>query len=126
MANISIEGVGTFDVKDGLRLAQAIESCGVDIGHRCGGNARCTTCRVQFSDGEPATYTRAEYHKLKERNLLGEARLSCQIVTGPPMIVQPLMRVSEMGWSDPGPDLDSTVQPEAAWFNEVELADDAS
>ena len=25
----------------------------VDVLHACGGNARCTTCRVEFVDGEP-------------------------------------------------------------------------
>ena len=30
----------------------------VDILHACGGNARCTTCRVEFIEGEPATLHR--------------------------------------------------------------------
>ncbi len=126
MPDLTIENVGSFDIPDGRRLVLAIESCGVDIGHRCGGNARCTTCRVRFLDGEPETMTRAEYDKLKDRDLLGEVRLSCQIVVNRPMTVEPLMRVSEMGWDDPGPEPDPAVQPEAAWYPKSELEAPAS
>ncbi len=75
------------DVPLGQRLVLAIEQAGVEIGHRCGGKARCTTCRVAFSVGEPGTMTAAEYHKLRERGLLGEYRLSCQIVCSHDMAV---------------------------------------
>ena len=121
MPILKIHDVGSFDVPEGQRLAAAIESCGVDIGHRCGGQARCTTCRVRFLAGEPDVMTRAEYDKLKDRDLLGEVRLSCQVVVDRPMAVEPLMRVEEMGWDDPGPDLDPTVQPEAEWFAREDL-----
>ncbi|NBC16767.1 MAG: 2Fe-2S iron-sulfur cluster binding domain-containing protein [Bacteroidetes bacterium] len=116
MPILNIEDAGSFDVPEGQRLANAIEDCGVDIGHRCGGKARCTTCRVTFTEGEPTVMTRAEYEKLKDRDLLGEVRLSCQIVVDRPMAVTPLMKVEEMGWDDPGPDLAPTVEPEAEWF----------
>lgn len=121
MAHLIIEGFGEYDVEDGTRLVLAIEQCGVDIGHRCGGNARCTTCRVRFIEGEPDTMTQAEYDKLNDRNLLGEARLSCQIVAAGTMHVEPLMRVEDMGWDDPGPAPDPTVQPRAEWRPKAEL-----
>lgn len=116
MPELTIEGYGTFDIEEGRRLVKAIEACGVDIGHRCGGKARCTTCRVRFLDGEPGTMTKAEYAKLKERELLGEVRLSCQIVVDHPMTVEALMHVSEQGWSDPGPEPNDRVEPEAVWY----------
>ncbi len=116
MATLTIAGAGTFTVDDGQRLTTAIEACGVDIGHRCGGRARCTTCRVRFLEGEPSTMTRAEYEKLNAQKLLGEVRLSCQILTAGTMHVEPLMRVETMGWDDPGPALDPEVQPEARWY----------
>ncbi len=121
MPTLNIEGHGACDVPQGKRLVLAIEGCGVDIGHRCGGYARCTTCRVRFAEGEPETMTRAEYDKLKHRDLLGEVRLSCQIVVADGMTVAPLMRVAEMGWSDPGPPPEPTVTPEAAWFPKATL-----
>ncbi len=116
MPKLQIEGHGTFDVPQGKRLVNAIEDCGVDIGHRCGGNARCTTCRVEFLSGEPSTMTRAEYEKLKDGGLLGQIRLSCQIVAEQDMALRPLIFVSEKGWDNPGPRPQDTVTPEAAWY----------
>ncbi len=107
----------TFDVPAGKRLVLAIEGCGVNIGHRCGGNARCTTCRVQFEAGEPDTMTRVEYAKLTERGLFGQVRLSCQIVYNHDMRVRPLMTLESESWSDTGPTPEPTVMPEAEWFS---------
>ena len=61
MPKLSVEGFESVEVEPGKRLVLAIEQdAGVDILHACGGNARCTTCRVEFLDGEPSTMTRAE------------------------------------------------------------------
>ena len=44
MPRLEVEGVGEFDVEEGKRLILAIEQdAGVDILHRCGANAKCTT-----------------------------------------------------------------------------------
>jgi ferredoxin len=115
MPKITVEGRGTFDVPQEQRLVIAIESNGVDILHRCGGYARCTTCRVQFVEGEPATMTQAEKDKLAERNLLGEARLSCQIVCGHDMTVRVLQTLSESGLPDPGGAPEPHITPAPEW-----------
>src|SRR5690349_8861121 len=61
MPKLSVEGFNTVDVESGKRLVLAIEQdAGVDILHTCGGNARCTTCRVEFVSGEPSPMTKAE------------------------------------------------------------------
>ena len=106
----------TYEVREGKRLVLAIEESGINIGHRCGGNARCTTCRVRFFKGEPDQMTRAEYGKLLERNLFGEYRLSCQIVCNNDMDVLPQMTLESEGWSDTGPPPNTQVTPEAEWF----------
>ena len=111
----------TFDVPDGKRLVLAIEQTGVNIGHRCGGFARCTTCRVEFESGEPGMMTRAEYNKLVERDLFGQARLSCQVVCDHDMSVRPLMTRESEGWPDTGPAPEVTVTPEAEWYPIEEL-----
>ena len=60
MPKLTVEGYGTFEVAAGKRLVNAIEQdAKVDILHACGGNARCTTCRVEFVDGEPVKMTRS-------------------------------------------------------------------
>ncbi|HKZ26787.1 MAG TPA: hypothetical protein VJ086_02710 [Rubrobacteraceae bacterium] len=44
MPRLEVEGVGAFDVEEGKRLVLAIEEdASVDILHRCGAYARCTT-----------------------------------------------------------------------------------
>ena len=44
MPNITVEGVGTFDVPANKRLVLALEDeAKIDQLHACGGNARCTT-----------------------------------------------------------------------------------
>src|SRR4030095_12770566 len=79
MPKLSVEGFPTVDVESGKRLVLAIEQdAGVDVLHACVGNARCTTCRVEFISGEPPRMTMAEKTRLEEKGLTG-VRLSCQI-----------------------------------------------
>lgn len=106
----------SHDFDANKRLVLAIEELDIHIGHRCGGNAKCTTCRVVFSEGEPERYTRAEYKKLQERGLLGQYRLSCQHTLSHDMTVRPIMTLESEGWSDTGPAPDESVQPAAEWF----------
>ncbi len=61
MPKLTVENVGEFDVPRGKRLVLALEDeAGVNQLHACGGNARCTTCRVEFVAGEPKQMTVAE------------------------------------------------------------------
>ena len=88
MPRLSVEGFPAVDVQDGKRLVLAIEQdAQVDILHACGGNARCTTCRIEFIAGEPQRMTKAEKMRLEERGLTG-VRLSCQIVCDHDMSVR--------------------------------------
>ncbi len=115
MPELTINGT-PCEVEAGKRLVLAIKETGVKIGHRCGGNARCTTCRVEFEAGEPSNMTVAEYDKLAERDMLGKARLSCQITCDHDMSVRPVMTLESEGWSDTGPEPEETVTPEAVWY----------
>jgi ferredoxin len=119
--NLTVNGQ-TSEVAEGTRLVLAIEGAGVEIGHRCGGHARCTTCRVAFAAGEPATMTRAEYDKLTERGLIGQYRLSCQIVCDHDMTVAEVTMTKEnQGWTDTGPAPEAGVTPDPATFPIDEL-----
>ncbi|MBV6456994.1 MAG: Na(+)-translocating NADH-quinone reductase subunit F [Fimbriimonadaceae bacterium] len=101
---ICVEGFEPFQAEAGSKLAYVIEQAGVDISHRCGGNARCTTCRVQFMTEEPPMAEK-ERDCLEEDGVLGQFRLSCQIRVDRDMDVKVLMRASEQGW-DPGIELE--------------------
>ncbi len=113
MPNLEVEGYATVDVPEDLRLVLAIEEdAGVDIMHQCGGNAHCSTCRVEFLEGEPEDMTQAEQMLLEMRDLVGEARLSCQVLCEHDMKVRVLMTASGVGASDPGGIPDEEVTPE--------------
>ena len=72
MPRLTVEGFEPVDVADGKRLVLAIEQdAKVDVLHACGGNARCTTCRVEFIAGEPSARTAAEREVLSARGLTG-------------------------------------------------------
>jgi ferredoxin len=116
MPRIEAEGFGAFEVPDGTRLVRALEGNGVDILHRCGGQAKCTTCRVQFLEGEPERMTVAEYTRLEKKGVLGEVRLSCQILCDHDMRVRPINLFHEqVDMEDPGPEPMPFIEPEPEW-----------
>ena len=79
MSQITIEGEKTFEAEDGKKLVLAIEDNGIDILHRCGGIARCTTCRVEIVSGAVPPMSEAETEALEEPELIAKYRLSCQL-----------------------------------------------
>ena len=69
-----------FECGEGRKLVLCIEDNGIDILHRCGGNARCTTCRVEVISGEFGEMGEAEEAILATKgDLEPNTRLSCQI-----------------------------------------------
>jgi ferredoxin len=87
----------------GKKLVLAIEDAGVDILHRCGGNARCTTCRVEILEGEPGEMGDLERDRLaREAELAPNIRLSCQIHVDSDLKVRVVNQASVRGM-DPGP-----------------------
>ena len=112
MPKLIIEGVGEFDVPEGTRLVNALEDNGGEPLHRCGGYARCTTCRVEFFAGEPESMTEAERLKLENKKAeSGNFRLSCQCTVDHDMHVKVLLPFSESGLDDPGPRPEDHVTP---------------
>jgi ferredoxin len=80
MPQITVEGEITFEAEAGKKLVLCLEDAGIDILHRCGGNARCTTCRVEILAGQaPPMHEKEQTALQKEPGLLGIYRLSCQI-----------------------------------------------
>jgi len=116
MPKLTVEGYGTFEAPDGKRLVLAVEQdAHVDILHACGGNARCTTCRVEFIEGEPTRMTAAEKERLAARGLTG-VRLSCQILCDHDMTIRAISRLEGSGRPDPGPTPETTITPPAVWI----------
>lgn len=110
MPRLTVEGFGEIEVPQGKRLVLALEQdAGIDQLHACGGNSRCTTCRVEFTSGEPDQMTVAEKNTLTARGLSG-VRLSCQILCDHDMGVRVISRLAGSGRKDAG----SPPSPELA------------
>ncbi len=98
MPTVTIEEGTSFEVESGKKLVLAIEDSGVDILHKCGGNARCTTCRVQVIQGDPGPMEELERERLAREASLGpDIRLSCQIRVESDLTVKVLGRASLAG-----------------------------
>lgn len=99
-------GQVAFEAEDGKKLVLALEDNGVDILHRCGGNARCTTCRVEFISGDPGAIGEAEAAILSTKTDLNDhTRLSCQIRIADDMHVKVINQASVAG-------IDAGTRPE--------------
>jgi len=98
MPTVQVEGKGQIQAEEGTKLVLALEDGGIDILHRCGGNARCTTCRVEILAGDAGPIGEAEA-AIRESKGITEPniRLSCQIRLHSDLTVKPLMTASESG-----------------------------
>lgn len=92
-----------FEAKEGRKLVLEIEDNGIDILHRCGGNARCTTCRVEVLSGDPGEIRDPERLVLATKTDLNDhTRLSCQIRVQDDLHVKVINQASVNG-IDAGP-----------------------
>jgi len=115
MPRLTVEGFAPVEVPADKRLVLAIEQdAGVDVLHACGGNARCTTCRVEFVSGEPTKMTAAEKERLAAKGLTG-VRLSCQMLCDHDMTVRAISRLTGSGRPDSGPTPESFITPPVEW-----------
>ncbi|HEY2908803.1 MAG TPA: 2Fe-2S iron-sulfur cluster-binding protein [Gemmataceae bacterium] len=117
MPKLTVEGVGEFDVAAGKRLVLALtDDAKVDQLHACSGNARCTTCRVEFISGEPDRMTEAEKAVLAAKGATG-VRLSCQIACDGDMSVRCISRLAGSGRIDAGKRPLDDITPPPVWVN---------
>lgn len=92
-----------FEAEAGRKLVLTIEDAGIDILHRCGGNAKCTTCRVEVLEGDAGEMGEIERNRLAlELGLPENVRLSCQIRVANDLHVRVLGQASVRGM-DSGP-----------------------
>ena len=103
MPKITVEGEGSFELPEGKKLVLGIEDAGIDILHRCGGQAKCTTCRVVVLEGDPPPMGEVEHARLsEEEDWTGNYRLSCQMRPSSPLTVRVINRAHLKG-IEPGP-----------------------
>jgi ferredoxin len=102
MPSVTVLGRETFEVEKGKKLVLALEDNGENILHRCGGNAKCTTCRVEVLAGEFCDLTNVEKNAFSEKGIEDHLRLSCQIRVNTDAAIRPIMTVENSGL-DTGP-----------------------
>jgi ferredoxin len=100
MPKITVAGEEPFEAPVAKKLVLCIEDAGIDILHRCGGQALCTTCRIQVLEGDVPPISETEIEALEE--LADEYRLSCQIRARNDLTVRVIKRSHVEGIS-PGP-----------------------
>jgi len=112
---LTVEGVGEFEVPAGKRLVLALtDEAGVDQLHACGGNAKCTTCKVEVLTGEPTQMTEAEQRVLAAKGLTG-VRLSCQLACDADIAVRCVSRFAGRGRVDAGKRPTDAIAPPPVW-----------
>ncbi|KOP74148.1 peptide ABC transporter substrate-binding protein [Bacillus sp. FJAT-21351] len=97
MPRVTVLGHGSFEVEKGKKLVLALEDNGINILHRCGGKAKCTTCRVEVLEGEYCDLTHAEKNAYSESSIEDHLRLSCQIRVNEDITVRPILMVESSG-----------------------------
>ena len=102
MPRITVEGEEPFEVEAGKKLVNALEDGGIDILHRCGGLARCTTCRIEVLAGDVPPQSDEEREALEDPDWIAKFRLSCQIRTENDLDIRVIKRSSVEGIA-PGP-----------------------
>lgn len=102
MPTLTVDGIGSFEVPAGKRLVLALtDEAKVDQLYACGGNAKCTTCRVEVTDGTPSPMTDAEKAVLAAKGATG-VRLSCQMTCDADLTVKAISRLAGSGRADAG------------------------
>ncbi|WHZ24573.1 MAG: Ferredoxin, 2Fe-2S [Nitrospira sp.] len=90
------------EVQANMTLLEAAKALGFDLNHDCGGNASCTTCRVEVQTGG-GNLSEIDFDEqdLLDREALSEPwhRLGCQARVLGDVVV----RVPETKWEQPTP-----------------------
>lgn len=115
MPRVTVENYGTFEIETGKRLVLALEDAGVDVLHRCGGKARCTTCMVEVLSGEPTPMTAAEKTVLEAKGMFGQGRLSCQMTCESDLSLRTIKTTTSTGL-DAGTKPAEHIEPEPEYF----------
>ncbi|MEC0275681.1 MULTISPECIES: 2Fe-2S iron-sulfur cluster-binding protein [Peribacillus] len=97
MPYVTVFDQGTFEVEMGKKLVLALEDNGINILHRCGGKAKCTTCRVEILAGDFLEVTHKEKKVFEEKGMEDHLRLSCQIYVNGDITIRPIKTVENSG-----------------------------
>lgn len=99
MPFVTVLGQGSFEVEMGKKLVLALEDNNINILHQCGGQAKCTTCRVEIVEGEFLDLSDKERIAFADKEVVIDdfLRLSCQVRVNSDITVRPIMTVENTG-----------------------------
>jgi ferredoxin len=111
-------------VERGTKLLKALIDNEVDIVHTCGGNAKCTTCRVTIHKGVPTRKTQAQQERFERLIESGQTQfdhpavfLSCQVVVEDDMTVSASETFNRVIHDSPGKDTEDKITPDPVWLD---------
>ncbi|NHJ15105.1 MAG: hypothetical protein EAX95_15590 [Candidatus Thorarchaeota archaeon] len=120
MGNVQKE----IEVESGTKLLKALIDHEVDIVKTCGGNAKCTTCRVTIHKGVPTKKTQAQEELFGRLIKSGETQfdhpavfLSCQVVVENDMTVSASETFNRVIHDSIGKDTGDEVTPDPVWLD---------
>jgi adenylate cyclase len=92
---VEFKGEKIIEINDDQTILESSLKAGIPHFHECGGNAKCSTCRILILNGQNHLTT-PNSKELKLKNLLGfndSIRLACQTkITGDSVIVRRIIR----------------------------------
>jgi len=111
-------------VESGTKLLKALIVNETNIVHACGGNARCTTCRVTIHKGVPTKKTQAQQERFERAIKFGGTQfdhpavfLSCQVVVENDMTVSVSEEFNSVIHDSPGKDTEDKITPDPVWLD---------
>jgi len=111
-------------VESGTKLLKALIDHETDVVHACGGNAKCTTCRVTIQKGVPTKKTQAQHDRFEKRIKAGATQydhpgvfLSCQVVVENDMTVSVSETFNSVIHDDHGKDTEDKITPDPVWLD---------
>jgi len=118
------EPLKEITVERGTKLLKALIDHETDIVHTCGGNAKCTTCRVTIHKGVPTKKTQAQHERFEKLIESGQTQfdhpavfLSCQVVVENDMTVSVSETFNHVIHDSPGKDTEGKVTPDPVWLD---------
>ena len=113
-----------IEVESGTKLLKALIDNEVDIVHECGGNAKCTTCRVTIHKGVPTKKTQAQHERFEKLINSGQSQfdhpavfLSCQVLVENDMTVSPSETFNRVIHDSIGKDTEDDITPDPVWLD---------
>ena len=103
-----------FTVESDTKLLKALIDHEVDIVHTCGGNAKCTTCRVTIHKGVPTKKTQAQQDRFERAIKSGQP---CQVDVENDMTVSASETFNSVIHDSIGKDTEDKVTPDPVWLD---------